>query len=87
MSAPLREIVTPRAEVRADIVRDLEVLLERARRGEVDSFLWFADFAGSARMSWGSSGSATARDGVALIGRLEVLRHAVLTQFTMEGVE
>jgi hypothetical protein len=78
----VREIVTPKAEVQETIVRHLEDLLERARAGEFESFLWFADSAHSARMLWGTSGAATNMDEVRLVGRLEVLRHTFLTRFT-----
>jgi hypothetical protein len=74
----LQQIVTPKAEVQEDIVKNLEDLLERARRGEFESVLWFAEDARSRRMTWGCTGTL---DTVQTIGRLEVLRHSIAAEF------
>jgi len=80
----LIELKTVKSEVQQTILRDLEMLLERARAGELESLLWFADDATSVRMTWGMSGATTNLDEVRLIGRLEVLRHTFLSRFTEE---
>ncbi len=79
----LQKLDTPKAQVQADIVESLEGLLERARRGELESVAWFAEDAASRRMTWGCSGTL---DQVQVIGRLEVVRHTILQAFT-EGTE
>jgi hypothetical protein len=77
---PLKLAEKPALEkVRESIVHDLKELLEQAERGELEALVWFADSATSRGMAWGSSG---ALDQVQLIGRIEVIRHSLLREFT-----
>lgn len=72
-------VAQPAEKIQADIVRDLERLLERARAGELESLAWFAESSVSTGVEWGCSGTTSQ---VRTIGHLEVVKHSLLNSFT-----
>lgn len=78
----LQTLPTPRAEGQAAIVERLEELLARAKAGDLESLVWFAEASGSARVSWGKSGNVST---TRVVGRLEVLKHELVADFLADA--
>lgn len=85
MSEPVRLAVkTPHEEIGEVIVPILEDLLERAKRGELESFLVLFETTESDDMFWKTAGSLCRSR---TIGRIEILKARLLHEMLSEEGE
>lgn len=83
MSEPVRLAVkTPHEEIGAVVVPILEDLLERAKRGELESFLVLFETTEADEMCWRTAGSLCRSK---TIGRIEILKARLLHDLIVEA--
>lgn len=85
MSEPVKLAVrTPREELQAVVVAQLEDLLEHARAGHVESFLVLFETSDFEGMNWRSAGTMSRSQ---TIGRIEILKQKLLLELLLEDDE
>lgn len=68
-------VATQRTGSHAAVVAQLEELLARAKAGELDSLLWFAEESATANVSWGRVGLVSTSQ---VVGRIEILKAGLI---------